>query len=258
MHIFLFRVITAFSFVFLSSMALADPLGDCHEYAANGVPATSGTLICRMGYLLAHDSDHKTPFWVAEHLTYEKASVIKDRKGTFKADPLLPRGQRAEPADYQNSGYDQGHMAASANMAWSDQAMKESFFLSNAVPQQGVGMNQGIWKDLEKKVRGWAIDRGELYIYTGPAYISSPQRLRTIGRNRVGVPTHVYKIVYDPNRFEAIAFLMPNIRLKSSDMPHFIVSIRTIEKETGLDFLSDLDQTRQEAIENNKPDGLWN
>lgn len=135
--------------------------------------------------------------------------------------------------------------------------MKESFLLSNAVPQQGVGMNQGIWKDLEEKVRRWALERGELYVYTGPVYIISRKRLRSIGKNRVAVPTHVYKIVYDPNRDEAITFLMPNIKLKSSDMPHFIVTIRTLEKETGLNFLSDIEQIRQEMIENRKAEGLW-
>jgi hypothetical protein len=37
----------------------------------------------------------------------------------------------------------------------------------------------------------------------------------TIGVNKVGVPKHLYKIVYDPNKKEAIAFLMPNKALKN-------------------------------------------
>lgn len=56
------------------------------------------------------------------------------------------------------------------------------------VPQVGKGMNQGIWKDLEEKVRRWALDRGELYIYTGPIYANSAPK--TIGANKIAVPTH--------------------------------------------------------------------
>lgn len=135
--------------------------------------------------------------------------------------------------------------------------MKESFYLSNMVPQQGAGMNRGIWKALEEKVRNWAIDRGELYIYTGPVYIISEDRMRRIGTNKVAVPTHVYKIVYDPAQQEAIAFLMPNIKLKTKDMPQFIVSVRTIENETGLDFLSGLKASLQESIERSKAPEVW-
>lgn len=240
-----------------SPAASAGPLEDCHEYAALGAPSQTGTLLCRTGYLLDHDADRKTPRWVAEHLTREKASAKLKRQGAFKPDPDLPKSQRAEKKDYQGSGYDQGHMAPSADMTWSLTAMKESFYLSNMTPQQGVGMNRGIWKVLEEKVRNWAIERGELYIYTGPVYIISQERLRRIGKNKVAVPTHVYKIVYDPNRQEAIAFLMPNIRLKTSDMPEFIVSIRTIENETGLDFLSVLDPSLQASLEVSRAGILW-
>jgi endonuclease G len=59
-------------------------------------------------------------------------------------------------------------MAPSADMAWDEQAMSESFYLSNMVPQVGIGMNRGIWKDLEEKVRKWTLDRKSVYVFTGP------------------------------------------------------------------------------------------
>ena len=83
--------------------------------------------------------------------------------------------------------------------------MIECFYLSNMVPQVGKGMNQGIWKDLEEKVRKWAIARGELFIFTGPVYEGGAKE--TIGKNRVAVPSALYKIIYDPNKERGYSFL---------------------------------------------------
>ena len=73
----------------------------------------------------------------------------------------------------------------------------------------------------------------------------------------MAVPTHLYKIVYDPNKAEAIAFIMPNEKLDSKDMPKYIVTIRDVENKTGLDFLSNLDKQAQDVIETKKAEGLW-
>jgi endonuclease G len=241
--------------VFTSGGYAANVPESCKEYAKMGVPGESGTLLCRKGYLLAHDTSRKTPIWVAEHLTYEKASASLARSNNFQADPDLEEGERAELSDYKGSGYDRGHMAPAGDMRWDPQAMTESFFLSNMVPQVGRGMNQGIWRDLEEKVRQWALNRGEVYIYTGPIYANGAPK--TIGANKVAVPTHLYKVVYDPIQVEAIAFIMPNMKLKSSDMPNYIVTIREVEAQTGLDFLPRLKKKVEDAVESAKAEALW-
>lgn len=235
--------------------AYAGPIEDCKEYSKFGVPGVSGDILCRKGYLLAHDPVRKTPIWVVEHLTTEKANGSLPRKDAFKADPNLVKGKRAEISDYSNCGYDRGHMAPSADMAWDKEAMAESFYLSNMVPQVGIGMNRGIWKDLEERVRKWAIKRGSVYIFTGPIY--EGETIADIGINKVAVPTHLYKIVYDARKSEAISFIMPNSKLISEDMPKYITTIRDVEKQTGLDFLSELDIQVQDVIELKKAATLW-
>jgi len=244
-------------FFLLTSPTLAGPLEDCAEYAQLGVPGKDGDLLCRTGHLLAHDSVRKTPIWVAERVTAEKAtSTVAPREaGSFRIDPGLKKGRRAGLSDYLKSGYDRGHMAPAADMHWGKQAMIECFYLSNMVPQVGKKMNQGIWKDLEERVRTWAIDRGELFIYTGPIYDGGTTK--TIGKNKVAVPSHLYKIVYDPNKQEAIAFIMPNKALKTEDLPLYIVTIRDVEETTGLDFLSGLEKELQDSIETTRAAGLW-
>ena len=222
-----------------------------------GVPGEQGTLLCRKGYALAHNPNRKTPDWVAEHLTRGKASASMPRQDFFMPDPGLKVGERAELADYKGSGFDRGHMAPAGDMRWDLEAYAQSFYLSNMVPQVGPHMNRGIWKALESRVRKWALARGELYIYTGPIYDNAGGLVMMIGLNQVAVPTHLYKIAYDPERKEAIAFIMPNEELETELMPIYIVSIDAVEEKTGLDFLSALSKEEQDVIESKKSDGLW-
>jgi len=236
-------------------VVLAGPFDQCQEYIRYGTPSDQGDLLCRTGYALAHNPEHKTPDWVAERLTREKAAATRARSNDFRPDPDLTPGRRAELSDYKNSGYDRGHMAPAGDMRWDPDAMSESFYLSNMSPQIGPGMNRGIWKDLEEKVRTWAIKRGELYIYTGPVYKDTPKK--TIGSNQVAVPTHFYKIVFDPVRVEAIAFLLPNKTIKTKDLSRYLVSVNEVEAQTGLDFLSNIDTPIQKLVESKKAGGMW-
>jgi endonuclease G, mitochondrial len=144
---------TVICFIVNTAFLYAGPLEDCAEYAKLGVPGAQGTLLCRMGYLLSHSVETKTPIWVAEHLTSEKAdgTTVQRESAKFQPDPDLIKGERAELKDYAKSGYDRGHMAPAADMKWDRDAMTECFYLSNMVPQTGRGMNQGIWKNLEEK-----------------------------------------------------------------------------------------------------------
>lgn len=239
-----------------AEVILAGPLEDCSEYTQIGVPGHAGDLLCRKGYLLAHSQDNKTPFWVIEHLTTDRAKAnVVQRYNKFQADPDLEKDTRATLSDYKNSGYDRGHMAPAADMKWDKDAMIQCFYLSNMVPQVGKGMNQGIWAQLEDDVRNWARSRGDLFVITGPVYVNKEKL--TVGKNQVAVPTHLYKIIFDPNTDEVIAFIMPNMSFNTNDLPNYIVRIRDIEDLTGLDFLSALDKQKQDSIEIKKADGLW-
>jgi len=243
-------------FIFSVQVVFAGPIDDCREFTAFGVPGASGDLLCRKGYLLAHDPARKTPIWVVEHLTREKLKrKVTGRSEDFRADPDLPEERRAELSDYRGSGYDRGHMAPAGDLTWDEQAMSESFYLSNMVPQVGIGNNRGIWMELEKKVRSWGLERGELFVYTGPIYRADD--LETIGENGVAVPGRLYKVVLDPERKEVLAIILPNRKLRTQDLPKYLVSVREVERETGLDFFAILPAQEQERLEAIPAPRLW-
>lgn len=228
----------------------------CKEFLAYGLPNDQGRLLCRTGFALSHDDAKKSPRWVAQRMTSERLIPKVARSDRFIPDPDLPKGQRAELDDYRGSGYDRGHMAPAADMRWSKEAMQESFYLSNMAPQVGPGMNRGIWSDIESAIRRWVASRGELFIYTGPIFEKETSN-KTIGQNQVAVPTHFYKVVFDPIRVETIAFVVPNAPHASRRIDEFITSVRDIESRSGLDFLNRIQPSVQALIEEAVAPALW-
>jgi endonuclease G len=123
--------------------------------------------------------------------------------------------------------------------------MSESFFLSNMVPQV-PNHNRGIWKQLETYVRNWVKEGKDIYVVSGTIYAPGYQ---TIGANRVGIPTHMWKVVVDRNSSKSIAFLFPNAPLPVQDLPKYATSIDSVEKATGINFMPRLTRAQEGKLE---------
>ncbi|MFC1814501.1 DNA/RNA non-specific endonuclease [Thermodesulfobacteriota bacterium] len=203
----------------------------CNGHVAYGIPGPEDQLLCREGYAVGYDYDRKVPAWVAYHLTPDSVNPKFKRSNKFKEDTEIPAQYRSTLSDYKGSGYDRGHMAASATVDFSYKSMMESFLLSNMTPQL-PGLNRQGWRYLEQHIREWTNDRGKLYVVTGAMFVGS----NSIIGNGVHVPTHFYKVVYDSVSQDAIAFLVPHRAISKGDLPAFIVSVDEVERLTGLDF----------------------
>jgi endonuclease G len=216
----------------------------------------------REGYVAGQDGRLKIPVWVQYELGRGDLTGTAVRRDDFRADATIPYRCRAETEDYEDSGYDQGHMAPAGDMNRSERVMSESFLLSNMAPQVGEGFNQDIWRRLETAVRGWVQQRGRLTIITGPIFAIQSNRVtyNVIGENNVAVPTHFYKIVVDnndPDNVQALAFMMPNENLSGQDYRDYLTTINRIELATGIDFLSALPPAVQDAVESTEAQTVW-
>src|SRR3954470_3927662 len=138
---------------------------------------------------------------------------------------LRPK-DRAELADYVRSGYDRGHMSPSGDMA-TPEARHQSFSLANMVPQNPCN-NEVLWEGIESAVRDLASAEGEIYVVTGPIYEGTNIPFLN---GRVGVPSRIYKAVYDPARHAAAAYLTPN----ADTMGWQGISINELAQITGID-----------------------
>jgi endonuclease G, mitochondrial len=223
----------------------------CNGHVVFGIPGPEDQLLCRDGYAVGYDYDRKVPSWVAYKLTPESVNKKFKRSNKFKEDPEIPARYRSTLSDYKGSGYDRGHMAASATVDSSYNAMMESFLLTNMTPQL-PGLNRQGWRHLESYIREWTNDRGKLFVVTGALFSASHGKIG----NEVHVPTHFYKVIYDPINQDAIAFLVPHREISKSELPAFIVSVDEVERRTGFDFNNLLDDVVEDAIEDDVK-GMW-
>lgn len=159
-----------------------------------GQPACAGPVLDKKYFVVCNDPARKVPTWAGYALTREDSlAKATKRQGSFRADTALPRGERAENADYSGSGYDKGHMAAANDFTRSVEAMRATFVLTNSVPQKH-GVNGGKGAQLEAAVHAVASTRGTVWVFSGPVF-SGTKPAKTIGPDKVAVPTQTYKVV---------------------------------------------------------------
>lgn len=230
------------------------PSTEGSDNLAFGIPGPADTIVDREGYALGYIEYHEQPAWVIYHMTYDEVTMkATNRNDHFREDPAIPSGS-ATLADYRSSGYDRGHLAPAADMAFSIKTMDESFYMSNMSPQRGE-FNRGIWKDLESQVRSFAISEKDIYVVTGP--ILPKTKTITIGANKVTVPDAYYKVIYDRTPPEKmIGFILPN-KGSSKHLQEFTVTVDAVEQATGLDFFSELPQPQQEQLESTISTSAW-
>ena len=232
--------------------SLQIPLGKDLETPISLVPRQE-QIIRHSGYTVSYNKDLKIPNWVSYELTREETRGKEKRGNRFIADPLAT-GPIATNADYTRSGYDKGHMAPAADMKWSPEAMKESFYFSNMCPQHPQ-LNRRGWKNLEDKIRNWAIADSAIIIICGPIIEKQP---KTIGKNKVVVPQRFFKVVLSPfaKPIRAIGFLLNNEQAVEP-LSSYVVTVDSIESLTNMDFFAPLPDEIENKIEANANYSLW-
>ena len=211
-------------------------------------------------YSVCYRESYEQAEWSAYCLTEEELVKNAKRSDAFRADPEITTGS-ATPADYKKSGYDRGHLSPAADFAFDQNAMSETFYMSNMSPQKG-GLNRGIWKDLEAEVRLWAKNFGRIYVVSGPILEKPAEEYQSIGENQVAVPEFYYKVILAPlyadeadratpedaENVIAFGFIFPNEKCEGS-LDDYQVTVDEVESRTGLDFFSLLEDSLEHEVE---------
>jgi len=165
---------------------------------------------------------------------------------------------RAKLQDYFRSGYDRGHMVPAADAKKSQQAMDETFLLTNIAPQVGAGFNRHYWAYLEDWCRRLTATFADVYVFTVPLYLP---KLDPDGKWRVthevigsppnvSVPTHFAKVVLTSrpsslatphiSEISTGAFVLPNAEIPDeARLESFVVPVEAVERAAGLTLFSD-------------------
>lgn len=207
----------------------------CQVHSPYGFPQVQGQVqpLCQQAYLVGYDAAAKLPRFVSYTLTPPNALGCVARTNAFVANKYIQNGPR--PDDYAGTGYDKGHMAPDGDLSWDQQVEYESFLMTNMAPQAG-SLNRGIWKLLETSVRGWVVQRNQVYtVYVGAIYGAGD---KTIG-NGVVVPNRYYKIVINQATGEVAGWMFPHTPPYpnlGNDLTKFRAPINGIEQQAGVKF----------------------
>ena len=224
--------------------------------AASSVASTDNYLMVKPQFVLSYNSKTHTANWVSWQLNRSWIGTA-DRQDNFRPDDALPAAAyKVRPNDYSGSGYDRGHIAPSADRTRNEADNSSTFLMTNMMPQVPE-LNRGVWGDLEDYCRSLVQQGKELYIVAGPV-----GRKGSIGKTeKIAVPTKTWKViaVLDrqglgmqgiTNNTRTIAVMMPNdASVKGSGWKSFRVSVKQVERETGLNFLSNVSPQIQQVIE---------
>lgn len=223
-----------FAFSFSSEVKLEDlkPLGHCElelEYTY---------------YSLCYSEDHRQALWAFHHLNEDLIQGPQNRINDYKRDHSLqnPVG----PRDYRRSGFDRGHLVPAADMKLNRLSMTDTFYMTNMSPQRS-GFNSGIWRSLEMHIRRQVLRLGEALVVTAPVLLEG-ENYPTIPSG-VSIPKHYYKIAYYPESSFMEAFIIPNESQRGAHVTDFLVSVDELEKLTGLDFYSSLEDQLEDLLE---------
>lgn len=212
--------------------------------------------LANRGYTVGYSEVLENPVWVAYRVKdRDGAAVPSGRPDGFAVD--LRTAARVTPEAYSGSGYDRGHLAPSLAIALhhGEAAQRETFLMSNIVPQRHA-LNAGPWKELERRIATSYPGRfGEIWVLVGPIFGASPERLPT----GTVVPESFFMILLDESdgRLRALGVILPQVADATHDLDQHLASIDEIERRTGFDFLPELDDATEAALEAKIPARVW-
>jgi endonuclease G len=203
--------------------------------------------LTNIGYVSGYSESKWNPLWVAHRIGTNRPHQC-ERLRRFVTDKRTE--SQVTHSDYNNSGYDRGHMAPSATIGheFGCDAQNQTYLMTNITPQL-PGLNQKAWAGLENVVEDvYATRLGGVWVVTGPIF--DPDHLREMC-NGVEVPLAFYKIVLrnKGGQLDALAVVLDQDTAPGTPVRRLLKSIDEIERRTGLDFFPELPDGAENLLE---------
>ena len=195
-------------------------------------------------YSFGWSQKDRVALWVAYPLCrfYTNGSV--GRTGAWALDPLLGENSAAPFGGYAGN-YARGHQIPSADRQCCYEANAQTFYGTNMTPQLNEH-NEGIWADLENRVRGYANSSDTTYVVTGVIVSTSSRKEKDSYGNSVTIPDAYFKVVlkYSPSStlgtWNAAAFYLEHKEYPGNINKQHSMSVDQLEEITGMDFFVNL------------------
>lgn len=195
-------------------------------------------------YSFGWSQKDRVALWVAYPLCKFYTNGSAGRTNAWALDPLLGEDSAAPFGGYAGS-YARGHQLPSADRQCCYEANAQTFYGTNMTPQLNAH-NEGIWADLEGRVRGWANTSDTTYVVTGVTVSASSKKEKDSYGNSVTIPDAYFKAVLKYSKsstlgtWNAAAFYLEHRDYSGGISKSHSMSIDELEEITGLDFFVNL------------------
>jgi endonuclease G, mitochondrial len=215
--------------------------------APTGGSATSDVRLSKNTHYISYNCTRGGPNWVSWNLNKTHYGDAP-RSTSFYTDATLPTGcYRVTTSDYTNSGYSRGHMVRSEERTWSSADNKQTFLMTNILPQY-QDLNGGPWYKFEQYLQTQAQTYNkEMYVIAGGYSYSGTLN----GAGKVSIARRNYKIVVimpygqglaqatSTGALQVIAIDMPNSTgISTQPWENYRTTVDALESKTGYNFLS--------------------
>ncbi len=252
----------------------------------NSTVVTHSTNTYGQTYSLEWDHDLKAQRWTCFYFTKENKvkNWSRDRwKGAtwggrtwtgdpFQKDPDVPNYEQPGTDEFRNSSYpdkgfsyfQRGHICASEDRVYSQDANGQTFYMTNMFPQ-GENFNSGIWSKMEAFVRNnWGRKltgaNDTLFVVKGGT-IDHENKILCRTRNGFIVPRYFFMalLLKRNNGYQAMGFWVEHLSANHSNdkLSDYVVNIRELEEKTcsyagkgdGIDFFCNLPDDIEQSVE---------
>ncbi len=209
--------------------------------------------IMHKSFYVSYNSAYVLSSAVSYKVLQNSPATLDKVKSKYTEDPQV-KTRSASKKDYKDSNYLMAQLVNYQDVAQNEEAVEESFYMTNIVPMKQT-FHKYIWEKSETLVRIWAKEKGDLLVVSGVILNEGP--FKTFGEGKVSIPQNFYKVVYDPVNHEAIAFRFKN-GMSSGKLKGFSISVKELEKLTGMDFFPEMEPDKKEALKSTVNYDFWN
>ena len=207
----------------------------------------------KRNYSMLYDAAGRIALWVAYPLCGDY--IGSGRTDAWGYDPKIP--DEYEPLlnhGWPERGFDRGHQIPSGSRNANTAMNRQTFYYTNMTAQVSR-FNQGLWANLENRVRGFVSVCDTLYVVTGPIFDSGePERwTEDNAGNPVAVPDGYFKAVLSysvsSSAYYSVAFVYDNTEYsRSNPTASDMCSVSEVEEMTGFTFFNNLPRSIASSV----------
>ncbi len=216
----------------------------------------------KRNYSMLYDAAGRIALWVAYPLCSDY--IGSGRTDAWGYDPKIP--DEYEPLlnhGWPERGFDRGHQIPSGSRNANTAMNCQTFYYTNMTAQVSR-FNQGLWANLENRVRGFVSVCDTLYVVTGPIFDSGePERwTEDNAGNPVAVPDGYFKAVLSysvsSSAYYSVAFVYDNEEYsRSNPTASDMCSVSEVEAITGFTFFNNLPQSVARSVKSQCEPERW-